>query len=372
MKIKHKTKVISGLLLLILPIVSIPQTISASAANDKGPDVSAQAAYFYEANSGTVIYQKNENKRMGPASTTKIVTAILAIESTRLDDTVVITDEMTGIEGSSLYLRTGELLTVQDLLYGLMLRSANDAAIALAVHTAGTVDAFVNEMNALAERLGLKDTHFENPHGLDGKEHYTTARELAIITAYATRNPTFREIVSTKKTIIARGTESARLVVNHNKLLSGYDGVVGVKTGFTKKCGRTLVSAYEEDGAYLIGVTLNAPDDWSDHTRLYDYARSTYQMTVALSPLEYTRRIGVLGGDCDTVEVANTEGSSLYELKSNTPFSISVSLPRILVAPILEGEEVGELLICYADATSVRIPLLCMRAVPKRKQHFFK
>ena len=366
-----KTSKFTALLLCVLLISSTMQSMRANATGGEKPSVSAKAAFLLEANTGTVLYEKNENTRMGPASTTKIVTAIVTLENTSLEQLVEITPQMTGIEGSSLYLKADEQLTVRDLLYGLMLRSANDAAIALAIHTAGDVESFVDMMNDFAARLGLYDTHFENPHGLDGDTHYTTARELALIAAYASKNPTFCEIVSTKKIIIAKSTESARLVVNHNKLLSAYEGCVGVKTGFTKKCGRTLVSAFFDGGMYLIAVTLNAPDDWSDHRKLYDYARACYQMTEAIRPYDYTRCLGVLGGESDTVEITNAEGAVHFEKRSDMPFSVTVRLPRILVAPIGEGEAVGELLIQYADGAEASVPLIAKQAIAKRKKHLF-
>ena len=173
------------------------------------------------------------------------------------------------MEGSSVYLAQDEVLTLKELLYALLLESANDAAVAIAMAVDGSVDAFADRMNRYAAQLGLKDTHFVNPHGLDDDAHYTTARELALITRAALENPDFREIVSTQKTVIPlRGSEGVRLLLNHNRLLREYDGCIGVKTGFTKKTGRCLVSAAERDGVMLIAVTLGAPDDWNDHRRV--------------------------------------------------------------------------------------------------------
>ena len=237
------------------------------------PQISAESAIVYDANTKTVIYEKNADERRGMASTTKIAAAIVVIETNRLDETVKVTKEMTGIEGSSLYLKEGEMLTVKELLYGLMLRSANDASVALAIYLYGSVEEFVCEMNRLCDKLSLCNTHFENPHGLDGESHYTTARELALLAAYAEESDIFREIVSTKKICIGKG-ENRRLLVNHNKLLTLYEGVGGIKTGFTKKCGRTLVSSLYHGTAHLICVTLNAPDDWRDHKELLDHGLS--------------------------------------------------------------------------------------------------
>ncbi|MBQ8861613.1 MAG: D-alanyl-D-alanine carboxypeptidase, partial [Clostridia bacterium] len=220
--------------------------------------VSAQSAVLIEAESGKIIYEKDAHTRRGMASTTKIMTALCAIESLPLDTVVTVPQEAAGVEGSSVYLKAGEKLTLENLLYALMLQSANDAAAAVAIATAGSIEGFAELMNAKAAELGLRDTHFENPHGLDGAEHYTTAYELAKIAAHALENEDFARIVSTvKHTVPATESSPARTLVNHNRLLRTYDDIVGVKTGFTKKCGRTLVSAAEREGVRLICVTLN-------------------------------------------------------------------------------------------------------------------
>lgn len=233
--------------------------------------LSAKSAVLYDPRSESFLYSKNADARLPMASTTKIMTALVAIESSSLEATVDISDDAVGTEGSSLYLKKGEKMTMGDLLFGLMLRSANDAAAAIAYEISGSIEAFAEKMNEKAEVLGLTDTHFTNPHGLDDKEHYTTARELAIITGEALKNDTFLRIVSTKKQIITNSDGESRLLINHNKLLNMYENTIGVKTGFTKKSGRCLVGAAERDGVRLITVTINAPDDWKDHTTLLDY-----------------------------------------------------------------------------------------------------
>ena len=207
------------------------------------------------------------------ASTTKIMTAIVTIENLDLDRIVAVDDRAIGIEGSSIYLKQGEEISVRALLYALMLRSANDAAAALAYEISGSTEDFALLMNEKAAELGLSDTNFENPHGLDSENHYTTAHDLAIISAYAMSNQTFREIVSSRKALIESSAEK-RMLINHNKMLSYYDGCIGIKTGYTKKSGRSLASAAERDGATLICITINAPDDWNDHKKLFDYGFS--------------------------------------------------------------------------------------------------
>ncbi len=232
---------------------------------------------------------------MGMASTTKIMTAIVALEQYNPQQVVTVQKEWTGIEGSSMYLKPGEQLTVSDLLYGLLLASGNDAATALAgLHPDGQ-DGFVAEMNRKAEKLGLQNTLFENPSGLDGENHHTTARELAIMTAYAMENPLFAEIVATQSVETA-----GRWLKNHNRLLKEINAC-GVKTGFTKSCGRCLVSAKEQNGRMLICVTLNASDDWKDHKSLYDYGFSQFA---------WTDLVGA--GDCGGVSTASSDKKVLH------------------------------------------------------------
>lgn len=232
--------------------------------------ISAKAAALLDTDNDTFLYRKNENTRLSMASTTKIMTAIVAIENAELDKTVAVDDRAIGIEGSSIYLKKGEELTVMSLLYALMLRSANDAAAALAYEISGSIEDFSSLMNDKVRELGLTDTNFENPHGLDSANHYTTAHDLAIIASYALKNSIFKEISSTKKIEIESSYET-RLLVNHNKLLSMYDGCIGVKTGYTKKSGRSLVSAATRGDKTLVCVTINAPDDWNDHKKLLDF-----------------------------------------------------------------------------------------------------
>ena len=269
MKNPRERIIIIAIFLILIFIFYATAVFSAS-----GPSVSAKAAALYDAASNSFLYTKNADTRLPMASTTKIMTALVAIESSPLDKNVMISDMAIGTEGSSLYLKKGEIMSMSDLLMGLMLRSANDAAAAIAYEISGSIEAFADKMNEKAASIGVTDTHFTNPHGLDDENHYTTAADLAIITAEALKNDTFLEIVSTEKCIIKNFDGEARLLTNHNKLLSLYDGAIGVKTGFTKKSGRCLVGAAERDGMRLIAVTINAPDDWNDHEALFDFGFS--------------------------------------------------------------------------------------------------
>lgn len=258
---------------------------------------SAVSAILIEAESGNVIYEKNADERRGPASTTKIMTALIALEKCPLDRIVKVAPEAVGVEGSSVYLYPGEEITMESLLYALMLGSANDAAAAIAYEIAGGIDEFASLMNEKASSLRLYDTHFDNPHGLDSESHYTTARDLAALSRAALQNEAFGKIVSTKKTSIQmHGGEATRVLVNHNRLLREYGDVIGVKTGFTKKCGRTLVSAAEQDGVRLIAVTLCDGDDWRDHRALLDYGFSLYESVELCDDGDFKTEIMLGGG----------------------------------------------------------------------------
>ena len=217
-----------------------------------------QSEIVMEASTLRVLYGSNIHEKKYMASTTKILTAIVVIENCDIDETVTVTKETVGVEGSSIYLEVGEKLTVKDLLYGLMLRSGNDCAETLAVHCSGSIDAFANLMNETAEKIGANNSHFVNPHGLHNDNHYTTAYDLALISCYAIKNPTFKEIVSTKKINIPFTThDTMRHLVNKNKMLNEFEGSTGIKTGFTKKAGRCLVSSCVRNGMELVSVVLN-------------------------------------------------------------------------------------------------------------------
>ena len=232
--------------------------------------LSATAAILMDADSGEVLYEKDTGRRMRIASTTKIMTALVALERAKLTDTITVTASHM-VEGSSMYLKPGETVTVEELLYGLLLCSGNDAALALA-DCCGGLDAFVQAMNEKAAALGMKDTSFANPNGLDDENHYSTARDMAVLAAYAAEDPTFRRICSTKT-----ATVGGRSMTNHNKLLRQIEGCIGMKTGYTKAAGRTLVSCAERQGRRLVAVTLCDGNDWADHKTLYEMGFATYE-----------------------------------------------------------------------------------------------
>ena len=325
---------------------------------DALPSISAVSAILIDADSGTVIGAKAPDVKMSMASTTKIMTALVAIESADISQKVSVSPCAVGVEGSSIYLYEGERLTLEELLYAMLLESANDAAAAIAIAVGGSIEDFAALMNEKANDLGLESTHFTNPHGLDDGEHYTTARELAIIAAEAMRNETFRKIVSTyKKTIPLNETEGVRLLINHNKLLKGYDGAVGIKTGYTKKSGRCLVSAAERDGVRLICVTLSAPDDWQDHKTLLDFGFSSYESRLLCEDGDFKYILPIIGGDKEYVTLTN-KGELRVTLPKDAPdIKATVELFPFEYAPVSKGEILGKVVYKVGVRTVAEMPL---------------
>ncbi len=342
------------LLWVILLIATLFMILSYTIASAKTSDteVSARAAVLYEPETGSFLFTKNESQRLPMASTTKVMTALVAAESCELSETVKVDGRAVGTEGSSAYLTEGELLTMEELLYALLLQSANDAACAIALHISGSIEDFAALMNEKVSEMGLSDTHFTNPHGLDDKDHYTTARELALIAAEALKNETVKKIASTYKYTSKSGAR-VRTYVNHNKLLKSYDGAIGLKTGFTKKCGRCLVGAAERDGLSFITVTLNAGDDWNDHRKLFDLGFSTMEKIYLARKGEFAYSLPIIGGKSDTLELSNTDELSIIVKKGEHIVESFPKVHRYLAAPVrstdilgavyftLDGENVG-------------------------------
>ncbi len=354
-------------IILIVALIFSLFTIYVYSNDTQKFKVSARACALYEPQTETFIYQKNENSRLSMASTTKIMTAIIAIENSEPDEIIHVDDRAIGIEGSSVYLEKGEALTAKSLVYALMLRSANDAAAALAYEISGGISEFADLMNDKAQELGLTDTNFKNPHGLDAEGHYTTAHDLAILSAYALKNPTFKEIVSTKKAVIDSSLKS-RLIMNHNKLLSYYDGCIGVKTGYTKKSGRSLVGAAEKDGLTLISVTIDAPDDWADHKKLLDYGFSVMHSVTLIEKGEYNASIPVIDGTKSTLSVENGETVKII-LKGAVPnITRKIELERFAVAPISKGDKIGTIIFKNGDTEISRVDIIATEDIQKQKK----
>lgn len=307
-------------------------------------EVSAVSAVLIDAVSEKIIYEKNAHAEMPMASTTKIMTALCAIENADLDKKIIVNSTAVGTEGSSIYLKYGEKLTVRELVYGLMLNSGNDAAVAIACEVSGSTEAFAELMNRTAEKIGAKNTHFENPNGLDAKQHYTTAYDLALISAYAMRNEEFKKIVSTYSTTISNdGEEGKRQLKNHNKLLKMYDGCIGIKTGFTKKSGRCLVSAAEKNGIMLIAVTLKAPDDWNDHTQMLNFGFEKAYLKRVIAKDSYACGISVKDGTRKNIKLVFDESFDVPQiLGSNDKISLKYSVPDKITAPVGYRQPVGK------------------------------
>lgn len=241
--------------------------------NTATADASASAEIAVELSTGKVLYEGNADEKLPMASTTKIMTAIIIVEDCNLDDVLTVPDEAVGVEGSSIYLKKDEQIDVRDLLYGLMMRSGNDSAAALAIHHSGSVEKFVEVMNERAKKYGAKNTNFKNPSGLPDNEHYTTARDLSEIARHAMQNEVFAEIVGTKNY-----TGKFRSYANKNKMLYKYEGANGVKTGYTVKAGRCLVSSAERNGMEVITVVLNCPDMYAESCNLLDKSFKNFEL----------------------------------------------------------------------------------------------
>ena len=277
-----KTRFIKNFFIILLLFISIFFSI-ASVLSYKTKQVEAKtnevAEIVMEKNTNRVLYEKNASEKKYMASTTKILTAIIIIENCDLEEKITIKKETVGIEGSSIYLEEGEILTVKELLYGLMLRSGNDCAETLAVHCSGSISKFADKMNETAKKIGSINSNFVNPHGLHDDNHYTTAYDLALISCYALKNDIFKEIVGTKQIKISHTKrEYDRILTNKNKLLSDYNGATGIKTGYTKKAGRCLVSSAEKNGMELITVVLNCPPMFERSKELLNNAFDSYSL----------------------------------------------------------------------------------------------
>ena len=312
---------------------------------------SASAAILMDGESGRVLYAHNADQRRPIASITKLMTALVAVElCPDLSAEVTVRQEWTGVEGSSMYLKPGEQLTMEALLYGLLLSSGNDAALAVAGSCCETVDDFVAAMNETAARLGMTNTHFANPNGLDDPEHYSTARDMALLAQAVLSQETLRRIAGTKTITIA-----GRYLANHNKLLWRYEGCTGLKTGYTDEAGRTLVSSAKRDGQELIAVTLNAPNDWSDHAALFDYGFSSYPRTLAVEGDQSW--LIPCGGSLGRFVAAGTGTDIFYPLAEGERLSVEVSLPEQAEAPVRAGEPAGELICRLGTEVVLRVPL---------------
>ncbi len=321
--------------------------ISAAAkAAESAPSVSALSAILYSPDSGAIIYEKDIHTRRPIASITKIMTALLAFEAAGSNDREVKFKSSMQAEGSSMYLKNGEILKLSELAKGMMMVSGNDAANAIAVTLGGSVEGFAELMNKKAKALGMNDTHFVTPSGLDDENHYSSAYDMAVLTSYAMENEQFCGTVGQKSIAVKYVSPENKTQVceNHNRLLSLYDGCIGVKTGFTKASGRTLSSCAERDGVRLVCVTLNDGDDWNDHQRLYDYGFSRVK-SVKLCDKNEGIEAQTVGGEVDTIMLYPSRDVTVPILDGEQEsIETEVILPRFLYAPVRKGKAEGKII----------------------------
>lgn len=358
-------------LLIFCVFMSPCLMISKALAVEDPPQISASAAAVMEIETGRVLYGKDADKRCPMASTTKIMTAITAIECGDLSDIVEVSDNASGVEGSSIWLEVGERLTLEDLLYGLMLRSGNDAAVAIAEHIGGSVEKFVDIMNSKAREIGARNTHFVNPHGLPDEDHYTTAYDLALITAYAMKNPVFKQIVSTKyRKIPWEGHEWDRAMQNKNKLLWKYEGANGVKTGYTKEAGRCLVAAAYRNGMQLVAVVLNDGPMWEDSMALLDYGFDNFSMYEALPKNKTVIDVPVLRGKENRVALKTARAVVIPVTdEERNSLRIEFHYPSAIEAPIAAGKDYGTVEVLLDGQTIATDKLIAVQDV-KDKNYF--
>lgn len=330
--------------------------------------ISAQAYVLMEADTGKVLLSKNGDEKRPIASTTKIMTTLLCLESSGLDDWFVVDPEAIRVEGSSMGLQEGDVVTKRMLCYGMLLPSGNDAANATAVRLAGSIPEFAKLMNARAARIGMTHTCFVTPSGLDAEGHGASARDMGLLARTAMQNPDFRAICSQSRAEVCFGNPPYnRWLKNTNKLLTMYEGVVGVKTGFTDEAGRCLVSFCERDGVSLLCVTLHAKDDWNDHMKLYDYGFA-HVVSQPVEPPD-ALSVSVVGGTADTVALrtrdplsVGTDNGDLRQLM------VQVQVEPFLYAPVPENARVGNLAYYYEGRHVADVPLYTVDAVAAQEQ----
>lgn len=353
----------------IFPGYAGAETVAGQAPRDTGPVVSAQAAVVMDVKTGQVLYAKEPSKRMYPASTTKILTALVVLQNARLDDRIKATGKVVNTEGSAIWLKEGEELAVSDALYALLLNSANDVAVALAEKVGGSEEGFVEMMNRTAKACGATDSHFNNPHGLPDENHYTTALDLARITRVAMGNRLFKEMVATKtKNIERQAPDGLTLLINHNKLLWRYEGAIGVKTGYTTQAGQCLVSAARRGDREIIAVTLGSGMSiWDEAAALLDYGFSAYRLVELVKAGDVIGTFPVMKG------VATVRGKTARSLWQNLPAGDDpVELPRWRLelrpveAPVNQGDCLGTLIVAGEQGEIGRVSVVAGNSVAKR------
>ena len=319
-------------------------------------EISAESAVVINAETKEIIFEKNAFLKKSMASTTKIMTSLIAVESGRLSDKVTVADKIHS-DGSSVGLKEGYALTLENLVYAMMLESGNDAAEVTAEYFCASEERFSDLMNKKACEIGMNNTNFVTASGLDSDEHYSTAYDMALLGAYAVRNPVFRRFCSTEtKTVTYINPSVSMVFSNHNKLLNNCEGVYGIKTGFTKKSGRCLVTSCQRDGINLVCVTLNAPDDWNDHRKLYEICFSELNTTII--NCVFSKRINVYGSDKESIKVKTNEDTYTFASLNDAEVKIQTIMPEIHYAPIKIGDIVGEIRIVSDNETIRSVPII--------------
>ncbi|MBO5912113.1 MAG: D-alanyl-D-alanine carboxypeptidase [Clostridia bacterium] len=343
-------KILFSLILIVTVVFRCACTVDAL-------DIGAKSYVLLNADTFEVIDSSDAHLRLPIASTTKLMTALILAEQEDLNTEIVTTAEMVTVEGSSMGLKVGDTVSYYELLVGMLLPSGNDAANTTAIVLAGSLEKFADVMNLKASELGMTNSHFVTPSGLDAKGHYSTAYDMAILSAHVLKNKVIREIVSKEKITLTFGNPPyERTLYNHNKLLTRYEYCIGVKTGYTKKSGRCLVSAAQKDGCTVIAVTLNDSDDWNDHEKLLTYGLSLLESVNADENISLPN-ISVVGGSCDNVSLLVPDFTCGVLQNSGSYLSHKLELPPFLYAPIDDGTSVGEISYYYNDVLIKKDPI---------------
>lgn len=338
-----------------------------SKAENETLPLSAKAFVLMDAVSGRILLEKNAQEKMPMASTTKIMTAVIALEKGDSNSRIKVSQKAASMGGSSFYLKSGETMTLENMLYGLLLPSGNDAAVAIAEYIGGTEEKFVQMMNKKALELGALNTHFTNPHGLDDPEHFTTAKDLAVIAKHAWKYNKFREIVQTKTKEIKDGN-FARQISSTNRLLWQFDGADGIKTGYTGNAGKCLVATANKKGFRLISVVLGSTDHFQDSQRLLDYGFENYYLKPIVRKNEICTSVTVEKGVIKSVGLI-AEDNILLPIKEGEKVNYYLIAPKKISAPVFKGESIGQLQIYIDNSFVESVNLVAAGDVRLRKYY---
>lgn len=361
----RKLSLISLVVIVGVLCFSFMHNVSAISVSALDFSTTAKAMCVIDKDSKRIVFAKNENLKLPMASTTKILTAITVIQNCKdLNEIIEVDDSAIGVEGSSIYLKKDEIISVKDLLYGLMLRSGNDSAVALACHIGGSVEGFAKLMNETAQKIGVRNSNFVTPHGLDNKEHYTTAYDLALITAYSLNNPIFEEIVSTKlHTVEATNKNDKRYMANKNRLLTSLDGCCGVKTGYTKKAGRCLVSSTKRDNQTFVCVVLNCGPMFEESAKLLNDAHSLFKNKKIIDKNKEIFNEYIIDKQQGKLYLY-TEEDFYFPLQKGEENKLKLEY-SVKLDNAKEGSEVGEIKVFFENDLKKTIKLFTMNKIDK-------